>query len=111
MEGPQELAEETGPRLAEMLLVTRNQGRWKARWDMLYERKSVAWGQWKGRAASETREAFKEMLKSESSKPACPICGAPMRRIRPRRDDQWKEFWGCTQFKVTGCKGSIKFNA
>jgi len=34
-EGPRKLAEETGPRLAELLTVTRNKGRWRARWDML----------------------------------------------------------------------------
>lgn len=36
----QELAEETGPRLAEVLAVTRNRGGWVARWDTLSQRKS-----------------------------------------------------------------------
>lgn len=41
---PQELTEETGPRLAEQLVVTQNEGRWESRWDVLAERKSVARG-------------------------------------------------------------------
>jgi len=36
--GPRKLAEETGPRLAEALTVTRNEGQWKPRWDMLETR-------------------------------------------------------------------------
>lgn len=36
--GSRKLAEETGPRLAEVLIVTRNEGQWKPRWDMLETR-------------------------------------------------------------------------
>jgi hypothetical protein len=36
-EGRQQLTEETGPRLAELLEVSRNKGIWKPRWDMLSE--------------------------------------------------------------------------
>ena len=34
-EGRQQLTEETGPRLAELLEGSKNKGLWKARWDML----------------------------------------------------------------------------
>lgn len=40
-EGLQHLTEETGPRLAEILGITRNKGKWKARWDMLSERRDT----------------------------------------------------------------------
>jgi len=32
----------------------------------------------------------------------CPECGAPM-ELRPSRFGQ---FWGCTRYRATGCKGS-----
>ena len=44
--GPQQLTEETGPRLAELLVVTRNRGTRRARWDVLNQRT--------GNAVSET---------------------------------------------------------
>lgn len=109
IEGLQELAEESGPRLAELLQVTRNQGRWKARWDMLSERKSVVWGKWKGRNVTRKRKKHKKRLEQDTSKPVCPKCGAVMRLIRPRPSDSWKPFWGCTQFKVSGCKGGARY--
>ena len=51
-EGAQQLTEETGPMLAEILAVSRNKGRWKARWDMLAERTSTTWGVWSGQTVS-----------------------------------------------------------
>lgn len=109
VDGPQELTEETGPRLAELLRVTRNRGRWKARWDMLSERKDAVWGVWKGVHATKKRKQFKEKVEQDLSKPLCPQCGAAMRVIRPRPNDTWMPFWGCSQFKVTGCKGSARY--
>jgi 5-methylcytosine-specific restriction endonuclease McrA len=41
--GPQLLAEETGPLLAEGLPATLNPRRWRARWDVLAERTSSIW--------------------------------------------------------------------
>lgn len=108
VEGPQELTEETGPRLGELLRVTRNHGRWSARWDMLLERKDAVWGDWKGDHATKKRNEFRKRVTLDLSKPICPKCGAPMRLIRPRPSDQWKPFWGCTQYKVTGCNGSAR---
>lgn len=108
IEGPQQLTEETGPRLAELLRVTRNHGRWPARWGMLSERKAAVWGDWKGSTAVRKRNDYKKRVTENLLKPTCPKCGAPMRLIRPRPSDKWKAFWGCTQYKVTGCNGSAK---
>lgn len=108
VEGPQELTEETGPRLAEILRVTQNQGRWKARWDMLSERRNAVWGEWKSKHTTTKRKIFKERVEEDLAKPVCPRCGAAVRLIRPKPGDKWKPFWGCTQYNVTGCKGSCK---
>ena len=107
-EGAQQLTEETGPMLAEILAVSRNKGRGKARWDMLAERKSATWGVWSGQAASAKRKVYKEKVETSKSAPSCPKCGSPMKLIRPRPTDTWKAFWGCTQYNVTGCKGSAR---
>ena len=29
---------------------------------------------------------------------------------QPKTGQNWKPFWGCTNFKKTGCKGSVKLN-
>lgn len=107
--GPQQLTEETGPLLAEILGVTRNKGIWKARWDMLSERRSAMWGSWSGCAATVKRKQYKDKVEINKSAPICPICGSPMKVIRPRPTDKWKPFWGCTQYSVTGCKGSARY--
>lgn len=107
-QGAQQLTEETGPMLAEVLAVSRNKGRWKARWDMLAERKSVTWGVWSGQTVSAKRKAHKERVETSKAVPSCPKCGSPMKLVRPRPSHKWKTFWGCTQYRVTGCKGSAK---
>ena len=108
VEGPQELTEETGPRLGELLKPTRCIGVWKPRWDMLSERKKIGWGDWKDAKVSSRRKDYQRNKEAEALKPVCPKCGSPMRLIEPKRGDSWKPFWGCTQFRVTGCKGSAK---
>ncbi|WP_243294165.1 HNH endonuclease [Geothrix mesophila] len=108
-EGPQELAEETGPLLAEVLGVTRNKGRWRARWDMLSARKTAGWARWGSSSASLKRKPRKEKVEITKSDPVCPKCGSLMRVIKPHSNDRWKAFWGCTQYSITGCKGSLKF--
>lgn len=45
-EGPQQLAEESGPRLAELLLVSRSHGRWRTNWEMLERRREATWTAW-----------------------------------------------------------------
>ena len=110
-EGSQQLTEETGPMLAEILVVSLNKGRWEARWDMLEERKSATWGVWKGLAVSTKRKVHKEKIEISKSAPSCPKCGSPMKLVRPRPTDTWKTFWGCTQYKVSECKGSASYTA
>jgi disulfide bond formation protein DsbB len=36
--------------------------------------------------------------------PYCPICGAKMVLKRPKPNQDWKPFWGCSQYP--DCKGS-----
>jgi len=110
-QGAQQLAEETGPMLAEILGVRWNQGSWKARWDMLAERRATTWGTWSGETASRKRKAHKEKIETQQSTPMCPKCGAPMRLKRPWQPNQtWKPFWGCTQYEITGCRGSARYS-
>lgn len=40
--------------------------------------------------------------------PICPLCGGRMKLVRPKTGNEWKTFWGCAQFRATGCKGSRK---
>lgn len=108
-EGAQQLAEETGPRLAELLTVSRNKGRWKARWDMLSERTNATWGIWSSEAVAKKRKAHKAQVELKKSAPSCPKCGANMKLMRPRPADSWNAFWGCTQYSATGCKGSERY--
>ena len=107
-EGPQQLTEETGPRLAEMLSVSKNRGRWKARWDMLAERSAVTWGVWTGDAVTRKRRQHKEKIEVAKLTPTCGKCGSPMKLVRPRPTDTWNPFWGCTKYSLTGCKGSAR---
>lgn len=109
VELPQLLSEETGPMLAEILAVSKNKGRWIARWDMLDERKTATWGSWSGRTISGKRKAHRARLKTYESAPSCPKCGSPMKLVRPQPSDRWSAFWGCTQYSVTKCKGSAKY--
>ena len=110
-EGPQQLTEETGPLLAEILGIARNKGRWKARWDMLSERRKATWGKWSGYTVSAKRKQHKKKVETTKFAPTCPNCGSPMTVVRPRLTDKWTAFWGCTQYSVTGCKGSARYIA
>lgn len=108
-EGAQQLTEETGPRLAEFLKVTRNKGQWKARWDMLSSRTESTFKS----LSSSTKKGMNTSVRSHKTtkkedKPICPKCGSPMRLIRPRPGQSWDAFWGCTMYRITGCKGSKK---
>lgn len=40
--------------------------------------------------------------------PSCPICGAKMSLRRPRKDQDWDTFWGCTQYPA--CKGTLNID-
>ena len=109
LSGPQQLTEETGPHLAEILKVTKNRGRWEPRWDMLAERQSRVWGDWSGIAVAQKRRAHRAKVVDIKSAPSCPKCSAPMRLRKPKPGDNWKAFWGCSKFRVTNCKGSRKY--
>jgi hypothetical protein len=53
------------------------------------------------------RTFFRRRAQASSSAPTCPKCGAPMSLITPRSNDTWEPFWGCTMYRVAGCKGSV----
>ena len=41
--------------------------------------------------------------------PLCPDCGAQMILIRPKEDQWWEAFWGCSLFRsLDKCRGSRK---
>ncbi|MDP8209141.1 MAG: HNH endonuclease signature motif containing protein [Candidatus Electryonea clarkiae] len=108
--GPKELTEETGPRLAEFLTIKRNQGIWKAKWDMLSSRTSNVFSALSSSKKSKTKSKKPKTLKNirEEDKPLCPKCGSPMKIIAPKKGQRWKKFWGCTKYWSEGCRGSIK---
>ena len=108
--GPQQLTEETGPRIAELLNVTHNHGDWFARWDMLSQRKNGIWGEWQGRSAVKQRKKYKKKKSETIIKPDCPKCGAPMKLIKPKPKDRWNTFWGCSNYFTTGCRGSATYD-
>jgi len=108
-EGNQQLTEETGPRIAETLNVSKNKGQWPARWDMLSSRTNNTFrmlSSAKKKSSNKPRKTIKTIASED--KPTCPKCGSPMRLISPRRGQHWKAFWGCTKYQTTGCRGSKK---
>ena len=76
---------------------------------MLTERKGAIWGHWNSVDAVRVRKNFKNKKNESKAKAECGKCGSPMSLIKPRKSDNWKQFWGCSQYKVTGCNGSKKF--
>jgi ribosomal protein S27E len=108
--GPKELTEETGPRLAELLTIKKNQGIWKPRWDMLSSRTSGVFSALSKnkKTATKTRTKRTKTIKDikVTEKLLCPECGSPMKLIKPRPGKKWKEFWGCTKYWSSGCGGS-----
>lgn len=104
--GRRQLTEETGPRLSEALTITKNCGYWMPRWDML-ESRSDSTFRLLIKESSKYKSNRKTIKSKEGASPICPKCGYPMRIIKPHRGDKWKAFWGCSKYRVTGCKGSI----
>lgn len=44
----------------------------------------------------------------QTQPPLCPLCGSPMvLRTARRGKRKGKQFWGCSNFSVTGCRGGI----
>jgi ssDNA-binding Zn-finger/Zn-ribbon topoisomerase 1 len=108
-EGPQQLTEESGPLLSEVLKVTKSQGSWKARWDMLSQRKISAFKSMKfgkGSSGGTKNKKTKTIRSTPEAIPTCPKCGSAMRLIKPRPDQKWEKFWGCAKYNSTGCRGS-----
>ena len=108
-DGPQQLTEEVGPKLAEALVATKNLGVWKPRWDMLENRKDSAFKSFvlsPERVKTKTIKTRK-VSSTSAERPVCPKCGSPMRLIKPRSGQKWKAFWGCSKYRITGCHGSI----
>jgi predicted RNA-binding Zn-ribbon protein involved in translation (DUF1610 family) len=101
------LAEETGPALAEVLGVNQNVGIWPHRADMLEDRKREGTGGWSKERSKSARKKYAEALDNDAARPSCPKCGSTMKLVRPKPTDTWAEFWGCTSFRVTGCRGSV----
>lgn len=109
--GQRELAEETGPRLSEILKVSRNQGTCTTPWEILSKRTSSIWGEWKTKKVKNKRKTVKVDKSTFGRRPTCPVCGSLMKLIQPKPGDKWKPFWGCSKYNVTGCKGSTPFDS
>lgn len=105
--GIRQLCEETGPRLAEILNVTKNKGCWAPLWDMLETRADAAFRMLK-RASLKAKADHKTIKTVVDTIPKCPKCGSPMRFIKPKQGAQWDAFWGCSKYKTTGCNGAQK---
>lgn len=108
LEGPLGLPEETGPRLAELFPATQNAGRWKARWDVLAERRGATWKEWCQPTVAGRQGPTARASSSSSAPPRCPRCCSAMRLIRPGPTDNWRAFWGCSQHRLTGCPGKVE---
>jgi ssDNA-binding Zn-finger/Zn-ribbon topoisomerase 1 len=106
--GPKELTEETGPRLAELLKIKRNKGIWEARWDMLSSRTGTVFSALTAARKTKLKTKKKQTIKAVQAKekPECPKCGSPMKLVTPRPGQRWKKFWGCTKYSSRGCRGS-----
>lgn len=111
--GLKELTEETGPRIAELLSISRNCGTWKPRWDMLSSRtknifkeiSSISENKYEKNKIQATRSiVVKEKL-------VCPNCGSSMRLRKPTPEQKWKKFWGCNKYRSDGCKGSRPYKS
>lgn len=109
--GPKELTEETGPRIAELLTINKNEGVWKVRWDVLSSRTenvfSALSSASKAKRTSKKSKTLRDIITEEN--PLCPICGSPMRLKTPKPGQQWKAFWGCSRYYTEGCRGTREF--
>ncbi len=102
-EGKQQLTEETGPKIAEILDSTQNIGHWKSRWDMLSSRTGNTF---KSLSSKSIKKKKKVTIRKTKGKPNCPLCGSPMKLIKPSANQDWNPFWGCIKYNATGCRGS-----
>lgn len=56
-----------------------------------------------GKHDSAAMDKVADKAEGKTQSPACPKCGGEMQERRGK----YGRFWGCTNFKATGCKGSI----
>ncbi len=96
------LTKETGPRFAELHDIEKNEGSWPMRWDMLTYKTELM--------ASKSNPRPKNKPKSKTKKRLCPKCGSSMKLISPIAGQDWKQFWGCTNYRSTGCRGYLRVN-
>jgi len=106
--GARSISEETGPRLAEILSITQNNGGWQSRWEMLKERSESVFDIL-GTENAKTRKRKKQKINGKVIAPKCPDCGLTMRLIKPRQGQNWNKFWGCSNYRSTGCRGSRRY--
>ena len=85
--GTLQIAEETGPRIAELLTIRNDITSWRTNWSAL----------------NATGRFWKVYN-------FCPKCGATMHLVRPRENDRWPAFWGCDRFSETHCRGTREIN-
>ena len=89
VEGPQQLGEESGPRMAEVLKITQNLGQHRANWETLQgylDGELTPWSTFNIRV--------------------CSRCGINMHFKRPRPGEAWQPRWECAQYSLNGCRGN-----
>jgi len=66
----------------------------------------IAWTVSRARGSSFGQKGEAVMVKRIQTKPEpyCPACGAKMQLRKPRADQSWGLFWGCSQFPA--CNGT-----
>ena len=69
------------------------------------------WGEWSGKKVKKKRKTRKKAESLANVRPICPKCGSPMKLVKPRPHDSWKAFWGCSKYRITGCKGSMNYKS
>ena len=78
---------------------------------MLSYRKNSVWGEWSDKKVKKKRKTRKKAESLANVQPICPKCGSPMKLIKPRPHDSWKAFWGCSKYRITGCKGNMNYKS
>ena len=60
---------------------------------------------------AERLETIKQRNAESGDAPKCPICGAPMvKKMAKKGVNAGKEFWSCSNYTTTGCKGTRKIS-
>lgn len=65
-----------------------------------------------GFAENMTKERLSARIQQQDESPICPQCGAPMvKQVAKRGVNAGKQFWSCSNFRTTGCRGSMSLEA